>query len=174
MTKVAEHVFTRSKISIYSLIVGLLIGVYNSINPPIDFTLNPSLLAWAIAAVLCVIILHEGVHATTAMLFDYKPLFGVKPPLVYVTFTEKIPREQFAAIALAPFIILNVIFIALLAIDILKMFSYFCFITNTLGSVGDLWIAYKLIPHKPGSRVQDTKTGIEIWEEEPETAGKAI
>ena len=108
--------------------------------------------------------LHEGVHAATAMLFGYKPLFGVKPPLVYVTFTEKIPREQFAAIALAPFIILDAVFVALLGMDILKVFSYFCLITNTLGSVGDLWIAYKLIPHKPGSWVQDTKTGIEIWE----------
>ena len=164
MTKITEHVFTRSKISIYSLIVGLLIGVYNSINPPFDFTLNLSLLAWAIAAVLCVIILHEGVHATTASLFGYKPLFGVKPPLVYVTFSEKIPREQFAAIALAPFFILNILFIALLAIGILKVFSYFCLITNVLGSVGDLWIACKLIPHKPGCWVQDTKTGIEIWE----------
>lgn len=164
MTKIAEHVFTRLKISIYSIIVGLLIGVYNSINPPIDFTLNLSLLAWAIAAVSSVIMLHEGVHATAAALFGYKPQFGVKPPLVYVTFTEKIPREQFAVIALAPFIILNVIFVALLAIGILKVFSYFCFITNTLGSVGDLWIAFKLIPHKSGSWVQDTKTGIEVWE----------
>lgn len=75
MTKITEHVFTRLKISIYSIIVGLLIGVYNSINPPIDFTLNLSFLAWAIAAVLCVIILHEGVHAATAMLFGYKPIF---------------------------------------------------------------------------------------------------
>ena len=173
MTKITEHVFTRTKISIYSIIVGLLIGIYNSINPPIDFSLNLPFLAWAITAVLCVIILHEGVHASTAMLFGYKPLFGVKPPLVYVTFIEKIPREQFAAIALAPFIILNAVFIALMGMGILKVFSYFCLITNTLGSVGDLWIAYKLIPHKPGSWVQDTKTGIEIWEEKPEIAGKA-
>jgi hypothetical protein len=164
MTKIAEHVFTRLKISIYSIIVGVLIGVYNSINPPIDFSLNLSFLGWAFAAVLCVIILHEGLHAATALLFGYKPRFGLKPPLVYVTFTEKIPREQFAAIALAPFIVLDAVFVALLGMGILKVFSYFCLITNTLGSVGDLWIAYKLIGHKPGSWVQDTKTGIEIWE----------
>jgi hypothetical protein len=43
-----------------------------------------------------------------------------------------------------------------------------------LWKVNRLIHAYKLIPHKPGSWVQDTKTGIEIWEEEPEIADKAI
>ena len=38
-----------------------------------------------------------------------------------------------------------------------------CFAVNTIGAVGDVWIALKLIRQPRGSYVEDTQTGIEVW-----------
>lgn len=166
MTKIAEYTFSRIKVCAYSIIVGLLIGLYNSFFPPIDFTLSPVLLAWSAAAVVSIVLLHEAIHGSAALLFGFKPIFGLKAPLVYVTFEEKIPRRQFITIALAPLIVLNTAFGILFEVGLLKVFSYFCLIVNTLGSVGDLWIAVKLMPHESATLIRDTKTGVEVWRRE--------
>ena len=37
------------------------------------------------------------------------------------------------------------------------------FAINTIGSIGDLWIVARILPHGSASRIQDTRTGLEIW-----------
>ena len=76
---------------------------------------------------------------------------------------EKIPRAKFMVIALAPLVILDIVFAVMYRSGTLKLFADLCFIINTLGASGDVWVAFKLIPHPKGTLVQDTKTGIEIW-----------
>lgn len=172
MTKIAEHTFSRLKVSTYSVVVGLLIGLYNSLYPPIDFSLGPPFFVWLAAAIVSTVFLHEATHASVAVLFGCKPIFGLRLPLVFVTFNERIPRGRFIAIALAPLIVLDAAFGILFAVEFLKMFSYFCLIINTLGSVGDLWIAFKLVPHERGILIQDIRTGVEVWEGAPEISGR--
>ena len=116
-----------------------------------------------IAAIIFIVIVHESVHGSVALLFGFKPIFGLKIPLVHVTFTEKIQRGRFIVIALAPLVILNAVFGIFFAMNFIKVFSCFCLIINTLGSVGDIWMTVKLLPHEKGTLVQDTKTGIEVW-----------
>ena len=41
----------------------------------------------------------EMIHGAVAALVGYKPLFGLKPPLVYVTFAEKLPAGHFMLVA---------------------------------------------------------------------------
>lgn len=163
MIKIAEYTFNRIKVSIYSIGVGILIGLYNTFYPPIDFSFSPEFFGLLIAAVIVIVILHEGVHGAIAVLYGLKPIFGLKLPLVYVTFTEKIQRGHFIAIALAPLLILNTIFGVFFAIGLFKVFSYFCLFINTLGAVGDVWMTMKLLPYEKETLVQDTKTGIELW-----------
>lgn len=163
MIKVAEYTISRRKAAGYAIIIGFIIGLLNAIFLPVDFTLKPELLGWLAAAVVCVIILHESMHGAAAKLFGYKPLFGFKPPLIYVTFREKIPNGIFIAVALTPLFILNLMFGIFFALGILKVFSLFCLIINTLGAIGDIWITLKLVRHERGTLVQDTKTGIEVW-----------
>ncbi len=67
------------------------------------------------------------------------------------------------AIAVAPFLFLDIAFVALYAAGFLKLFSALCFGINTLGATGDLWIIGKVLGHEHGTYVQDTKTGVEIW-----------
>jgi hypothetical protein len=163
MTKVAEHTFSRFKVSVYSIGIGLLIGIHNSIFHPIDLTFNAVVLISIGAAIVSIVVLHEAIHAAFAVLFGAQPVFGMKPPLVYVTFSEKIPRGRFIVIALAPLVVLDAAFVILFSFGVLKVFSYCCLIINTLGSVGDLWMAFKIFPHERGTLIQDTKTGIEVW-----------
>ncbi len=163
MIKVAEYTISRRKAAGYAIIIGFLIGLLNAIFVPIDFTLRPELFGWLAAAVVCIIILHESVHGATAILFGYKPLFGFKPPLIYMTFREKIPKGIFIAVALTPLFILNLVFGTFFALGILKAFCLFCLIINTLGAIGDIWIMLKLVKHERGTLVLDTKTGIEVW-----------
>ncbi len=80
-----------------------------------------------------------------------------------MTFNEKLPRWHLIGIAVAPFILLNVVFAAFYAAELLKLFSVLCFGINTLGATGDLWITSKVLGAEPGTFVQDTKTGVEIW-----------
>ena len=138
-------------------------GLYSSIYTPVDLTLDAGLLLLFAVAFTSIIILHEAIHGIVAVLFGFKPSIGHKFPTVYVTFEEKIPREQFMITTMAPFIILNGAFGFLFAGGIFKIFCFMCLMLNTIGSVGDLWLTFKLFSHESGTIVQDLKTGIEVY-----------
>ncbi|MGD8765831.1 MAG: DUF3267 domain-containing protein [Desulfobacteraceae bacterium] len=163
MIKVGEHRMPRNKAYVFSSIGGAVIGLYSSIYTPVDLTLDAGLLLSFALAFTSIIILHEAIHGIVAVIFGFKPLFGHKFPTVYVIFEEKIPREQFMITAMAPFIILNAVFGILFAGGIFKIFCFMCLILNTIGSVGDLWLTFKLFSHESGTIVQDLKTGIAVY-----------
>ena len=165
MEKIAEYSISRAKAAAFAVIIGCVIGAANVWLEPIDFTPDMSLAAWLLAGFCLTVFLHEAVHGATAVLFGHKPLFGFKPPLVYVTFTAKIPRGRFVAICLAPLILLDIVFGILFAFSILRELSYFVLVVNTVGAIGDVWMTVKLIPHARGTLVQDTKNGIEVYRE---------
>jgi hypothetical protein len=66
-------------------------------------------------------------------------------------------------VAIAPFVVLNLLFGFLYTRGILKLLSNFSLVINSIGSVADLWILLKLIGAPKGALVQDTKTGFEVW-----------
>ncbi len=162
LKKVSEFTLPRKAVYGLCIVMGILAGIVNSFLH-MDFTLRLSLVGWLLAAIVIVVSLHEGIHGAVAALFGHDPVFGFKPPLVYITFTSKIPRNHFILVALAPLIVLDLVFGLLYARDLLKLFSNFCFTINTIGAVGDLWIAAKLLGASKGTVVQDTKTGFEVW-----------
>jgi hypothetical protein len=145
MTKLAEHSMPRNIALVWAIIFGSFVGIYSTIYAPIQFTFNPGLLFWVVAAISSIIIVHEAVHGFIAVLLGIKPIFGHKFPTVYVTFEKRMPRNHFLLIAIAPFFILNAVFILLFALEFNKIYCYFCLILNTAGSLGDLWIAIKLV-----------------------------
>ena len=165
MVKTGEYDFDRKRAFLYSTVVALLIGLYGAYYTPVDLTLDVPLAGRLLLALVTTIALHEGTHGAVALLLGHKPIFGIKPPLVFVTFEEKIPRLSFIAVAAAPAVLLNAASMTLFALGFMKEYCYFVLIINTLGSVGDGWIVFKLLPQKRGSLVRDTKSGIEIWHE---------
>ncbi|MBW1742753.1 MAG: DUF3267 domain-containing protein [Deltaproteobacteria bacterium] len=164
MTKIADYTYSRNKAMVYGMGIGVGTGIINTWIPFIDFTFRPALFAWLACAIVTTIILHEGIHGAVAVLFGHKPIFGIKPPFFYVTFDTKVPRTHFMLVTLAPLVILNVICIALYKVDFLRTFVFLCLMTNTIGSMGDIWILLKLFPHERSVLVQDTKNGIEVWQ----------
>jgi hypothetical protein len=162
MGEPVAHTFPRGKATVYGIAVGVLVGIGNTYLD-LDFTLRLELLASLGAAIIVVLVLHEGVHGAVGVMLGHKPTFGVEPPLVYTTFREKIPCVHFVAIALAPLLALDAVFIALYAAGVLPLFMDLCFAVNTIGAVGDVWIVLKLVRHPPTALVQDTKTGVVVY-----------
>jgi len=118
---------------------------------------------WLLSSLLLVMVLHEAFHGATASLLGHKPLFGLKPPLVYITFASKIPRNHFILVAVAPLVLLDILFILMYAQGVLTLFCDFCFMSTTIGAVGDIWIVLTLLHMPKQSLILDTKTGFEVW-----------
>ena len=162
MKKLAECTPPRRTLYVIGVAIGVLAGFTHSLLS-IDMSLRPSLFGWLLASIIIVIVLHEGTHGAVAALLGYKPLFGLKPPLVYVTFKGKLPRGHFMGVAIAPFVVLNLMFVFLYARGTLKLFCDFSLIINSIGSVADIWVVLTLIGVPKNALIQDTKTGFEIW-----------
>ena len=161
LSKPTAYTFPRKKAVVYGVAVGILIGIGNSFLA-LDFTPRLELFGWLAAAIVAVLLLHEGLHAGVGRVLGHRPVFGVEPPLVYTTFKEKIPRNDLIVIALAPLIVLDVVFVLVYTLGVLKLFADLCFAVNTMGAVGDVWIVLKLLRHDRGTFIQDTKTGVEV------------
>jgi len=160
--RIALYVFPRQRATIYGLGVGILVGIGNSFLA-LDFSFRWELAGTLAAAIVTVLLLHEGLHGSVGRLLGHRPIFGVEPPLVFTTFRERIARGHFMVIALAPLVVLDALFISLYVLGVLRLFMDLCFAVNTIGAVGDVWIALKLIRQPRGSYVEDTQTGIEVW-----------
>jgi len=162
LKKVAYCTPPRRALYAIGAAVGVLAGFANSFLG-VDISLSPSLFGWLLASIIIVIVLHESMHSAVAALMGYKPSFGLNPPLVYVTFADKLPRGHFMVVAIAPFVVLNLLFGFLYARGAFKLLCDFSLVINSIGSVADLWIVLKLIGAPKGVLIQDTKTGFEVW-----------
>jgi hypothetical protein len=162
--RVGSHTISRNKATLFACVVGVGIGLVNT-ELEVDFSFRWALLGWVAAAVAFLIPVHEGVHGGTGLLFGHRPYFSFTLPLVFCTFDHRIRRGHFMLIALAPFVLLNLGFLIVYhTVPALKLWAVLALSINSLGATGDLWIAWKLFPHARGTWVQDTKTGIDVWE----------
>ena len=166
LEKVADHVFPREAATLVGVGAGIVIGIGNAMLG----LLFPSWLATLgllCAALALVLVLHEGLHGAAGMLFGYRPIFGIQPPLVFTTFKEKIARNHLVAIALAPLLILDAAFVTAFVLVPGEIFWDLCFAVNTIGAVGDVWIVTRVLGHPPETVFQDTKSGVEAWGFQP-------
>ncbi len=162
MRKVADHTPARGILSAIGVAIGVLAGFVNS-HLGIDMTLSASLLGWLLASIIVVVSLHEGIHAAVAALLGHKPLFGLRPPLVYITFADKLPRGHYMLVAITPLVVLNFLFGFLYARGVLKLLCDLSLIVNSIGSIGDILVVLKLAGGPKGALIQDTKSGFEVW-----------
>ena len=93
------------------------------------------------------------------MLFGYRPIFGIQPPLVFTTFKEKIARNHLVAIALAPLLILDAAFVTAFVLVPGEIFWDLCFAVNTIGAVGDVWIVTRVLGHPPRRSSRTRRAG---------------
>lgn len=169
--RVAAYDLPRRKATLVGVGMGVVFGVWIAMAGVILPDWLP-LLAWLAAAMVLTVAAHEGIHGGVARLQGHRPIFGLKPPLVYVTFDEAIPRRHFMVVALAPLLVLDALFAVMYVTDVLPLLALLGLLVNTMGALGDLWMFWKLLPHPPDALVQDTKTGMEVWERAIATAGE--
>ena len=162
LRKVADHTSARRTLYAIGVAIGVLAGFANA-HLDIDMSLRASLFEWLLASIIVVLLLHEATHGAVAALLGHKPLFGLRPPLVYVTFADKVPRGHYVLVAITPFVILNLLFGFLYVRGVLKLFCDLSLIINSIGSVGDIWVMIKLTGGPKGALIQDTKSGFEVW-----------
>ena len=90
MKKISEHKLNRNAALGVAALIGIGFGLANAWWRPVDFTLDLELLLSALGGATVTIFAHELLHALPAWALGLKPIFGFKPPLVFMTFTEKI------------------------------------------------------------------------------------
>lgn len=163
--RTAAYELPRRRATLAGVVLGIVLG---SAATRLDLVFPDWLpiLGWLAAALVVTVALHEGVHAGVARALGHRPVFGLRPPLVYVTFHEAIPRSHFVAVALAPLLLLDALFVGLYLAGVLRFGAFLAFLVNTIGALGDLWMTARLLPHRRGAWVQDTRTGMEVWEAE--------
>ncbi len=168
MTRIKTYVFNAAVATWTGIPLGVLLGIAHMHMKLVDDDewLSLATFATIAVAILCTVVLHEAVHSIVARSYGLRAKYGVKYIFAYVTFTEKMPRNTFLVIALAPLIILSPGLFLLYYLDVLRVFSWFCFVTNTFGAIGDIWMAANALRHPRKCIIQDTGVGFEIWEGE--------
>ena len=155
---------SRSKATLWGLALGILAGFINA-SLPLKFTYDAAFFGQLAGALVLVGAAHEGVHGLAAALLGHRPVFGFKPPFLYTTFKQRLPRNHLIAVALAPLALLDAVALGLWALGVAPLFMDFCLIINTIGAIGDVWIVTRLLRHGREVWVQDTMDGIEVCAE---------
>jgi len=139
-------------------------STFFSINGPGDILLK---LAGIFLIVILVMVLHEGVHGFFFWLFaQNKPIFGIKTGYAYAAMPGwYFQRNQYLIIGLAPFVILNMLGILLLALVPIDWLWVVLgsLLMNSSGAVGDLAVVFWLIRKPAASLAMDKADSIELY-----------
>lgn len=139
-------------------------AIYNNIVGSIKGT--PLGLEGAILVFVGTIIIHEMMHGAGFWLAGAKPSFGIGFGYFYATANQRVPLKTMLVTAYLPFIVLSALFLALaLAFPVYQQIFSFAFISNFVGSVGDLWAASRLWKYLRFKDVEilDQKSGMVVY-----------
>jgi len=110
--------------------------------------------------------LHEGIHGLFAHIFKARPKFGFRYVYFYTKLSGLIKRNYCLFFIIAPFILLNLIFLFLFfTYPILRSYLFFSFTLNTAGSVADMWSFFTMLRYKKEHLIKDTMEGYEVYSE---------
>jgi hypothetical protein len=133
-----------------------------------EFSFQVDLLGLVLVTLVALVILpvvHELVHGAVAALCGGKPVYGIGPGVAFCHFREFVGTRCYAAILLAPLVILSVVGVALMPItpDLLRGPLLAFLITNASGAVGDIASLTQLFRLPPGALIADTSHGFEVY-----------
>jgi hypothetical protein len=113
------------------------------------------------------IVVHELVHGAFFWVFTrQRPKFGFRGWYAYAAAPGWFfPRKQYLVVGLAPFVLLSVLGMILLATLpagglVLVLFAV---IVNATSSIGDLWIVFKLVLERRPVVVEDLGDGMNFY-----------
>lgn len=130
------------------------------------FTVGLGGLALLIVAIVLVMIIHEGVHGIAMAVFGARPRFGAQltarvMPVLYCTATGVLfTKAQFLVIALAPFVVLNLVLAGLIGWMPGGGWLVVPAALHLGGCIGDLWMAVLVARLPTGTMVEDLRSGM--------------
>ena len=160
-------------VNIYGIIIMVVMAVFIPLlimGGIIEFNLETTFPLFFIVLLISLILyipLHEIVHGIVLKKYtDEKLSFGWKLVYAYCGSKEAVVnRKEYYAVALAPLLIVSVVFISLMVLNpSLSLVWYVMEIMNVSGSVGDIYVSIKL--RKEKSRdilITDSGTDMSFW-----------
>ncbi len=115
------------------------------------------------------LVVHEWIHALVVKRTGGTPTYGAKMigsimPVFYVTSEGQLfTRKQFIAVALAPLVVLSVVFAVLIAVLPFGGWLVLPAAIHIGGCVGDLVMAWKAWRAQPGTLVEDRIAGLRFY-----------
>jgi len=120
-----------------------------------------------IVTIVVVLIVHEAIHGVFFWLFSrHKPIFGFKMAYAYAAMPDwYFPRNQYLVIGAAPFVLLNMIGIPLLAMVPLQWVWVVltALMMNSSGAIGDLAVIFWLFKRPVETMALDKADSIELY-----------
>lgn len=113
-----------------------------------------------LAALLVTVVIHELLHGLAFTWFGYAVSYGVvlrKGAFYTAALGQYQQREQLVVVALTPLVVLTAVAIPLLfvPVSLVAVTAYLVLILNTAGSIGDIYMAWRIWRLPPESLVLD-------------------
>jgi hypothetical protein len=127
------------------------------------------ILAELTVALLATYALHEGVHALAFKLVGGRRVrfsAGLPSgfPVLYVGWPgQRISRDRFVLVALAPLVVLDLVGLALMLSGITVVVGATMVVVNTAGAVGDLWMTAIMLRSPSWLQVEDIGLSLLAW-----------
>lgn len=113
---------------------------------------------------------HELIHALFFKLFSPggKITLGYKNGMLYAGSLGNVyTRRQYLVIALAPFVVLTLVYVVIALAFKAPLTAYLCFALHTSGCVGDFYYAKEILADKRITHCEDTNQGVNFYTDKP-------
>ena len=171
--KAVAWAMNGASVPLFFLFGGLFLAYFLLIRPDIWTgmlaTSNTDLLSLIvlIAVFAAMIVVHELVHGVFFWIFTRsRPVFGLRGWYAFAAAPGWfLPRGQYLIITLAPFVTLSLLGMLLMAILPVMTAATALIMTafNATSSVGDLWIAFRLVGQRRPVIVEDLGDGVNFY-----------
>lgn len=123
------------------------------------------LLLVSLTALVVLPVIHELVHGLVAAWCGGRPVYGIGPGVAFCHFREFVGKQGYAAILIAPLLVISVVGVALMPItpEILRGPLLALLITNAAGAVGDIAALTQLTGLPSDALIADTSHGFEVY-----------
>jgi hypothetical protein len=114
-------------------------------------------------------IVLELVHGAVAGAAGARPVYGIGPGVAFCHFRELVSKRVYAAILVAPLLVISIVGVALMPITplLLRGPLLALLVTNASGAIGDLAALWQLRGLPRDALIADTNSGFEIFTQAP-------
>lgn len=128
------------------------------------------LLLVTFTALVVLPVIHELIHGLVAAWCGGRPVYGIGPGVAFCHFREFVGKRGYAAILIAPLLVISIVGVALMPItpEILRGPLLALLITNAAGAVGDIAALTQLTGLPNDALIADTNHGFEVYARQDE------